>query len=257
MAVATLEVKVGDVIGWVAKEGGEQFAPVVKVTDHNVTVLTHEGREIPISHEKVRPCNGGRMQRLRVLDIQNPEKADMERAAYLAVWRQRIQDYKERFETEADGTDKPVVKRGRTAHPVDNGLVEQLTSIVKKLKVTTRGEMIKELGYEPTASAWSKAVDAMLRGGEIVMTGKRRGTKYSVAGATVERVAPVVDTNVAEYAETVLAFMKNGGENFSRAQITTELPIDNGTYQAAMRLLVESKKVIKTGAKRGTRYNVA
>jgi hypothetical protein len=219
-----------------------------------VHVIIEDGRVKKFSDTELTLGNDERMKRVMAMTPAEQEAASAEYLAVAmnraAVTRALMADDKDETKTETPQ------RRGRVAVPVNNDAVSTFINVVKDKKVATKSDVVSILG-EIKASEWNKIVKAALATGEIESHGVRRGTKYTVPGFKVEKVAPKDDVKVQEYAKIVFDAMTVTDGPVARAHILSTYPTDNATYQAAMKFLVTEGKVVKTGAKRGTRYHVA
>lgn len=128
--------------------------------------------------------------------------------------------------------------------------------VVEAGEFMTPAYIKSKLGDELSAAAWNKAVDEALRSSEIIKTGKRRGTMYGPPGAEVKpsaKKATGIPEDVATYADKMEAFINSKGEPQGKSEIVKAIG-DSPAYSAAIKLLVDTERVVRTGAKRGTKY---
>lgn len=218
--------------------------PWILVQEEDGKVRKHSDSELRLGND----------DRMKAIIAMTPAEQAEALEAYLEASIARA----EALRVVSGDTDQPEAPktRGRVSKPVDENRVTSFIAAVQKLKVASKGQIQKMIG-EFTASDWNKTVKAALASGQIESHGKLRGTKYTIPGFKVEKVAPQDTQDVKDYAQKVADYLVFKGDNRARAEIMSNNPTDNATYQAAMKLLIEQKKITKTGSKRGTRYHVA
>lgn len=164
----------GDSVSYFVKNGGMRTGVVGSVGEDYVRVLDGFGGSTRLSLRDAVEVNDGRMTRLRILDSEAPQEANEVRARYLKDWIANAEKNAKAMDDE-----KPKVRAQKASKAVENdGLSEQVISIVLSADGPLgKKDIIAALGEEP--KRWNEVIEAALRSGKIVRTGKKRGTKYS------------------------------------------------------------------------------
>lgn len=138
-------------------------------------------------------------------------------------------------------------------------LGEAILSILKDAKNgMTKGEIVKNLGGEaPKASVWNKAIASI--DSKIQSVGKKRGTRYALAGkkVTIKRLMPQDDVVTGAKAQ-ILDALREIDAPAGRSQVfeTIGRVIPQDVWMMAVAALIDEGRVTKTGVKRGAKYEV-
>lgn len=136
-------------------------------------------------------------------------------------------------------------------------LAEAILATLRDRDALTKGEILKAIGGEtPKPVAWNKAIASLIESKKIQTIGKKRGTRYALYGkkVTVKKLTPQAPEVISVKA-AVIGILKSAGSPLSRSDVFQVTgPIQQEIWLMAMRELEAEGKVIKTGNKRGTKY---
>ena len=131
-------------------------------------------------------------------------------------------------------------------------LEERILETMKPGVLYARSHLIKWLGITPLQ--WKQCVPGLVEQGKLVRTGEKRGTRYQLA---VEKGEPDKGRRLlSPRAQNVFkAFEPN--QVYSRSQLFEKLDISVSGWNRAIAELVEADLVLRTGDRRGARYQLS
>ena len=72
--------------------------------------------------------------------------------------------------------------RERTNRPIDDALVEEVTTVIAANGAgSSKSDVIEATGI--TSVQWNRVIKTLLADGTVTQTGERRGARYHLAGA--------------------------------------------------------------------------
>jgi hypothetical protein len=169
-------IQVGDTVSWFIKEGGQQTALVIEISEKTAIVLNWLGERVRVSLSELHETRDTRMINLRILDIEDPREAQLVRETYLAEYIERVT--KNGALTNPDKSGEKKVRRQKISDKADNDLVKAIISVVLELGEASKSDILAKVGTEVNAQTWTSAIESALLTRKIGRKGKKRGTKY-------------------------------------------------------------------------------
>ncbi len=191
------------------------------------------------------------------LFVLNAERAAEERALGLVAGKKKKSGKKAKKKRDVHEGQatlfSPPVKAEPSPPPIDEDEPSVVTEEEAEPEIETSEMILQWLSENPGWHArgnvleaieigvaeWNAALDDLIESGEVERKGEKRGTRYRWRGDDGRLLA--------------WWFSEHPGWH-ARQDIMEELEIDAGSWNRAIRELVESEEVVRKGEKRGTRY---